>query len=192
MTTIDIMIDLETMGSGPDAAIVSIGACAMSVERGIYSQFYSPVSLKSSVKHGGRIDADTVLWWLRQSEAARASLTDPAAPPTHIIQALGDLSDWMGSLAPEVNDRRVWGNGADFDLPILASAYRGIGEAAPWPYFGSRCFRTIKNLHRHIPAPARHGTHHQALDDAVHQAEHWLAIMRSIPITATTPQAVQE
>ena len=46
----DVMLDLETMGTGPDAAIVAIGAIAFDVHtRTIGPSFYIPVELRSSV-----------------------------------------------------------------------------------------------------------------------------------------------
>ena len=83
-----VMLDLETMGTGPTAAITAIGAVAFSVEAGITDTFYKKVDLESSVRNGGTMDPGTVIWWLGQSDAARkemaalrksAKAPDPAA-----------------------------------------------------------------------------------------------------------------
>ena len=66
---LDIMLDLETMGTGTQAAIVAIGAVEFDLEKGILGEeFYRTVDLSSSISCGGIIDADTVLWWMQQSE----------------------------------------------------------------------------------------------------------------------------
>lgn len=71
----DVMLDLETMGQGPDAAIVAIGAVSFDLEAGkLGSEFYTVVDLTSSVEAGGKMDPSTVLWWLQQSEQARSEL----------------------------------------------------------------------------------------------------------------------
>mgnify|MGYP006408929027 CR=1 FL=1 len=68
-----IMIDLETMGTRPDAPIISIGAVAFDAN-GPLDSFYAGVNLGSSVNSGAKIDASTVLWWMQQSDEARAAL----------------------------------------------------------------------------------------------------------------------
>jgi len=76
----------------------------------------------------------------------------------------------------------VWGNGADFDLPILAAAYKAAGGPPPWKPYNGRCYRTLKNLAPSIKLE-RQGTHHQALDDAVCQAKHLIKIVEHLGIT---------
>lgn len=46
-----IMLDLETMGKGPEAAIVSIGAVEVLVDEGTLGrEFYAPVDLQSAME----------------------------------------------------------------------------------------------------------------------------------------------
>ncbi|WP_323116142.1 3'-5' exonuclease, partial [Klebsiella variicola] len=65
-----LMIDLETMGNKPDSAIVAIAAVPFDMISGVTDDalFCEVVDLRSSEKYGGSIDADTVLWWLGQSD----------------------------------------------------------------------------------------------------------------------------
>ena len=74
---------------------------------------------------------------------------------------------------------RHQGNGADFDLPILAAAYAAVGLSVPWKPYNGRCYRTLKNL-APVVKLARPGTHHNALDDARTQAVHAIKLMRHI------------
>ena len=164
------MLDLETMGSGNSAAIVSIGAVAMDLEKlELGAEFYCVVDLRSSVSHGGTVDADTVKWWLRQEEGARAMLfLDQQTLP----RALEALTAFFGG---DRNGVIVWGNGATFDNVILRSAYRGCGMAEPWNYKNDLCFRTLRRL---FPVPYEHqGTKHNAADDARAQARAMLKIV---------------
>ena len=169
----DIMIDLETMGSGPEAAIIAIGGVAMDLEEGqLGNHFYLVVDLESSVAAGGVMDPATVTWWLRQSEAAR-SLFLESTTTVSIRAALKALSDWI---AAQGDAPRIWGNGSSFDNVILASAYRRMGMPVPWRYLDERCYRTVKALHPHIQL-VRQGTHHNALHDALDQAKHLVRIL---------------
>lgn len=170
----DVMLDLETMGSSPNAAIVAIGAVAFSIEaRAIGSKFYKLVDLTTAVECGGQMDAATVMWWVQQKEAARIALVADAA--THIRGALDMFADWL-QVTVVGAEPRVWGNGAAFDNVILASAYRNAGKPQPWKHWNDRCYRTVKALFPAVKLE-RSGTHHIAVDDAESQARHLIAML---------------
>lgn len=170
----NVMVDLETLGNGSSAVIVSIGACKFDVLTGIADEtFYAVVDPETCVAAGMQMDTSTVVWWMSQREEARKVFSDPAAVP--IEDALHSFSAWY----PE--GAALWGNGASFDNTILASAYRLTGLQAPWKFWDDRCYRTLKNL-----SPAIHyervGTHHNALDDALSQAGHAIKILKALGI----------
>ena len=170
----DVMLDLETMGNGPNAAIVAIGAVAFDIEAGtIGSKFYKLVDLTTAVQCGGVMDAETVMWWVKQGEGARLGLVADAA--MHIRGALDAFADWLATTANGAQPR-VWGNGAAFDNVILASAYRNAGKTVPWQHWNDRCYRTIKAQFPAIKLQ-RVGTHHIAVDDAQSQAQHLISML---------------
>jgi len=164
-----VMLDLETMGTGPTAAIASIGAVAFDLDNGLTRQFYRRVDLQSCVTAGLTMDASTVLWWMRQGDAARSELQLEAVD---LMPALGEFREWFPVRA------KLWGNGATFDNVIMRSAYTAMDMTAPWEYWDDRCLRTLRDLRPDIPRPKPELAHH-ALSDAVAQAEHALAIMRA-------------
>jgi exodeoxyribonuclease VIII len=176
----DIMLDLETMGTGPSAAIIAIGAVAFDLEAGTLGErFYEVVDLASSVAQGGVMDAATVLWWLGQSEEARDALRAPGMP---LPDALLQFSRWMG-LNANLKEVRIWGNGAAFDNVVLASAYDRAGIVRPWAFWNDRCYRTVKALHPEVKMN-RAGTHHHALDDAQDQARHLIQMLRAAEVAS--------
>ena len=90
---IDIMLDLETLGKLPDAAIIAIGAVHFDLETSaIQSRFYTVVDLESSVDSGGIMDASTVLWWLQQNEEARKALTEPGKSQLTALHEFADCA----------------------------------------------------------------------------------------------------
>lgn len=174
----DLMVDLETLGTESNAAIISIGAVMFDFEKGLGDTFYRVVNIESSLAHGGAISGSTIRWWMTQSEEARNVFKERTQG---IGIVLGEFSAWL-SLQASSNliDRdniRVWGNGATFDNVILTNAYKQIGEKRPWSYRGDMCYRTIKNLFPGVEVE-RVGTHHNALDDAIYQANHLIAIAK--------------
>ena len=175
-----VMLDLETMGTGSNAAIVAIGAVEFDLNTlTIGESFYRKVDLQSSVESGGAIDASTVLWWMKQSDEVRRALYEDTEDCMVTLQA---FLDWM----IDHEAVYVWGNGAGFDNVILREAYKRLDVIEPWLFYNDRCYRTIKALRPDIKME-RVGTHHSAIDDARSQALHLLEIVRAIRNGSTAP-----
>lgn len=160
----DVMVDLETLGNGPNSVITAIGAVKFDM-LGLGGEYYHIVDAQSCVDAGLQMDVSTVMWWMRQSEAARAELVREGLP---LSIALQKFTGWLG---PNADSIRVWGNGASFDNVILGNAYRKTGLEQPWKFYNDRCYRTVKNMYPLIELE-RTGTAHNALDDAKTQAAH--------------------
>lgn len=187
----DLMIDLETLATTADAVIMSIGAVPFDLEAGTVSEegYYVSVSVESNLDYRRRISEDTLIWWMKQEAAARNVFMEPKIA---LPEALIGLSEFIGDNSP-----RVWSNGADFDVPMLAHAFTQQNMEVPWNRWDSRCFRTYKNLPgaKTVPAPAS-GVKHNALSDAYNQAQHVVAIHKALfsptPVTKTTSKKVKQ
>lgn len=177
------MLDLETLSTCSEAVILSIGACEFNDEQ-VTNVFYSPINIDSQLEVNRKIDGSTLCWWMRQSDEARdvfEELGDVKSSNISLTNALKEFDNWLGV---EGLDSVIWGNGSDFDNTILTSAYRSVGMDVPWAFWNNRCYRTINNL---FPLEIkRTGVQYNALDDAVTQAEHLIAICKNynIPLLA--------
>jgi exodeoxyribonuclease VIII len=161
----NIMVDLETLGTRSTSIILSIGACRVT-DGEPSDPFYRVISVPSCRDAGLTSDASTERWWNQQNDEARRVFTDPSVT---LIQALSDFSTYIRGFGSR--SVRLWGNGSDFDNVILANAYSAVGSQIPWMFYHNRCFRTVRKLiGAQIKEPSREGTHHNALDDAMHQA----------------------
>lgn len=169
----NIMVDLETLGNGSNAVIIAIGAVQFD-HTGLGQEFYTAVDPQSCVDVGMEIDVSTIMWWMKQSDAARSAFDRTGAP---ILEALLSFSDYVRDSAGK--GAEVWGNGATFDNVILSNAYRAVGVDKPWAYWADRCYRTMKNMYPLI-TQERVGTAHNALDDAIYQAAHMSQILACI------------
>jgi DNA polymerase III epsilon subunit-like protein len=170
------MLDTETMGTGSYAAMVSLGAVRFdpngkSVD--ITDSFYTAITLKSSMKAGLRVDADTIEWWL-DPERAAARDAFLSVNKVDLDEALLGFSEWYG----DDDTVPVWGNGATFDNVILSNAYQAVGIDRPWGYRADRCFRTIVNIVQPPVKKPPYGVSHHALDDAIAQALYLQKIVR--------------
>ena len=166
------MIDLETMSTEPNAAIVAIGAVIVDFEsNSLGEEFYRRISLKSSVLSGGVIDPDTVVWWLKQGRLARREIYSASATIEKSCASFLKFVERNG----DVNTAKVWGDGASFDNVILSATFQRLRLSEPWKYWNDRCYRTVKNMYPDIKSN-NEGTEHNALDDAKAQANKLLGI----------------
>lgn len=163
-----IMLDLETMGSGPNSAIVAIGAVRFNAES-VLDKFSINIDLKSCTDIGLKIDSETVIWWLEQSKEAQNLLVDGMI--SSISLALKSFNDWIGENA------EIWGHGAGFDNVILRQACKAARVIPAWNYRSDRCYRTIAALYPDIKR-VNIGTYHRAIDDAESQALHLIEICK--------------
>jgi hypothetical protein len=168
----DVMIDIETLGTAPGAAILSIGAVLFG-PAGLGDTFYAPVLLQSCTAVGLTIDAATVGWWFTQSEEARAAAFRPDAAT--LPEVLLAFSCWFAARGV----KRPWCHGATFDVPLLDAAYKTCGMTSPWDFWSVRDTRTLYDL-AGITVDRNSGVHHNALDDAKAQAEAAIAALRIV------------
>ncbi|HBW4601563.1 TPA: 3'-5' exoribonuclease [Klebsiella pneumoniae] len=186
----NLMIDLETMGNKPNAPIVAIGAVFFEPQSGeLGAEFYLAVNLSSAMDQGATPDGDTILWWLKQSSEARATIC--IDDTRHIAGALSELSSFISRNSDNPNYLKVWGNGSNFDNVILRSAYDRAGHICPWQFWNDCDVRTMVLLGKQLGFDPKHnmpfdGVAHNALADARHQAKYVSAIWQKLlPATST-------
>ena len=191
--SINITIDLETVSLKSDAAICSIAAQMfdpMALLNNPYSlpfppvknspspQFEAVVNVASCITAGLDVDKATCRWWSERSDEAKASIL---ATPVLLASALEELSNWLDLLRSHFDgELKIWCQGTDFDIPILANAYRACGLPLPWRHTDVRDARTYVLEHLEdlfgpeekpydrIPAmpDGEEWVHHSALSDA--------------------------
>jgi 3'-5' exoribonuclease Rv2179c-like domain len=174
-----IMLDIETLGTGHDAAIVQIGACRFDLD-GTRNEFTCHVSLTSADL--GIIDGSTVGWWMTQDDAARRSVFAPEGGGASLESALRAFFEWCRK-APITE---VWANAPTFDCALVRDAARrtaldaGNVYVVPWSFREERCYRTLYAIaggERAVPTVA-----HDALADAVAQATYAAAALRRLGV----------
>lgn len=160
-----IMLDIETLDTSPSAVILSIGAVKFdpTTESPLGDKFYEVINVQSNLDAGRTISGDTLSWWMKQDDDARAVFN---APRISLEEALTKFMEYF-----DHPDYQVWGNGADFDNVIVQNALNARGWKTPWKYFNNRCYRTLKNMPG-TPKMAAFAGKHNALVDACAQALH--------------------
>lgn len=163
----DIMIDLETLSTRPNAVILQIGAVAFdpSMYGRVGPSFAVNVDIQSCLDMGLVISGDTLMWWMDEDRKRALQSIVAGYPPRHLAGALDLFNDWVRSLEFDA----VWANGAAFDFPIIENAYRATGLAAPWTHRQVRDMRTLRALYPDIDR-VEPTLPHNAVSDARAQA----------------------
>lgn len=159
-----VVVDLETLGVGANAVVAALGATLWRVGYGEVDALYVRIDLDQP---GRAFDASTVAWWMRRAmEGAGAAYEVVDDDRIDLSRALLRFAAFL----PEGVD--VWARGTDFDLAILAHAYRAMRMDAPWDFWRARDVRTAVAVAKTLGVDVKRGkSPHNALADARLDAE---------------------
>lgn len=134
---IAMMIDIETLSLSPNAYVTQVGVCIANTELREYLML--PENFWVSEYQPGKMNFDTVSWWMAQDRKAAESVFKKDAErvtPKEIFETL----EYHVSLYPGMT---IWGSPAMFDLPILTTFF---GDRKPWVYNMERDMMTLYKL----------------------------------------------
>lgn len=181
------MLDLETLSTDNDAVILQIGAVVFDPVKMILAErFVTTISIQSCLDAGLTVSGNTMAFWFGE-DLVKARKTVLQQQQTlgwaleafrgWVFQVAGDDADDHGEAPSAI----LWAGPARFDLGILRNAYEVLHCIAPWSFRNERCYTTLRHLRpgieRIIPIIA-----HDALCDAMAQAEHAVLLLRAIEL----------
>ena len=166
----DIMIDFETLATGTQPTILTMGACKFDplgneLTNPDMEVFYVRIDLESQEAIGREVNEDTIAWWANQSKEAQEEALGDGTPdnPRYTIQEAFDrLYKFCWGA------KRIWSNGATADVVWSETAFRQVNKAIPWKFYEIRDVRTAFDIGINPNMPPV--TSHHALEDAVNQA----------------------
>ncbi len=133
MEKLNVMLDIETLGTGVNCVVLSVAAIQFDNKGKLYNKYNVSLNIDQQQRLGRNVDSSTIEWWLKQKpEIFRAQLQNPI-----------ELGVALTELAKITKGHYIWSNGASFDIPIVASLYRQLGIDIPWNFWDERCARTI-------------------------------------------------
>lgn len=166
-----LVLDLETLGTGDNAAVVSIGAAFVNGPSAVWR-----IMPMEAMSHG-QVTQSTLDWWQKQCPAAREELTGVLSTE----QAVRGLRDW--ALANGFGrSSTIWGKGPSFDCVILKNAMTRAGVPVFWQFWQERCVRTILQMVPEANELQFEGTPHKAEDDARHEARQVGMALRKVGV----------
>lgn len=190
MTEKAAILDLETGGTRPGDAIFSIGAVCVDLDTGDVTEFfYRVIDIASAEKHG-LLTVDTMLWWGKQTESARAEVFEKdKSVVVDLFDAVSDFATWYQT----AECTTIWGNGATFDISMLEHFYLKFEIPRPWNHWDIRDVRTLVHLvgREYRNQCEFEGIAHHALHDAAHEAKYtsamWQRARKGLEILPNDP-----
>lgn len=174
-----IMLDIETMGSQSNSAIVSIGAVKFDLRTGNMGEsFYELVDLQSCLDVGLQVNGGTIKCWFQKNEAARNEIS-LNENKLEISNALCKFSEFCSK------DHTIWANSPRFDCGIMQDAYNMTSLEIPWDFRKERDVRTLVSFNPEIKKEMVEnwdGVLHNPVDDCRLQISYCCEIMAQIKI----------
>ena len=162
------MIDLETLGTNDNSPVISIGAVFFNHVTGeLGEKFYIVLDVEQQISSRKRlVDGSTIKWWMGQENAAQKVFKENFKDTT------AGLLEFKHFVIKHAGDSaKPWGNGSTFDITIIESLMKDYGIDIPWKFRNVRDLRTFHEFIYNGKDMERKGTYHNALDDAIYQAE---------------------
>lgn len=174
-----IMFDIETLDNKNTSCILSIAAVEFNLHTGdIGDTLHIRVDLQSCLNEGLTIGADTIMWWMQQSDEARKRIYEQNGE--ELETALEKVYKFVNSCGEKVC---VWGNGATFDISILENAFYKFFTELPWKFYNVRDVRTIVDINPKIKKECVfEGVKHDAIDDCKHQIKYLCDTYKTIKV----------
>ena len=168
---LDIMIDIETLGTRNDSVITQIGACYFNRDTGeIGDKCTLNVEINSCLERGLTVTGGSIKFWLERKENATF-----LKKPMSLTKALSYFGTFINKKLP------IWYH-ATFDPIILASAYQAVGQGVPYSYRNLRDIRTLVDLAgiKYKKDKNEDPKSHDALDDCLYQVKYCVECFKAL------------
>lgn len=172
-------IDMETLSTEHNAALLSIGAVIHDFGTGQQvDTFYANITPESSIAAGLDVSESTKAWWAKQGQAAQDVLSVDQRPLRDVLIEFGM---WLAGHGVQY----AIGNGPRADNQWLESACKAVGMQSPIKYWGDLDMRTLTFIGTHILGLDHwhntfKGVKHNALHDAINEAEFCNAVFQKL------------
>lgn len=143
----DIMVDIETLGTGEGATIFQIAAMSFDITTG---EVIDSINLIGDIEkyHSLSVDGSTLKWWLNTNKELLTDLLNKGTITEY--EMAQSFSNWLykqGYPDEDMKEVYLWGNGILFDNAKLQKYLVEIGNLKyPIYYRNDRDVRTLLEL----------------------------------------------
>lgn len=173
---VDIMTDIETLGTKPNSTVFQVSAVAFDITTGLARDSFNQIIDVS--KEDLIADGNTIKWWLNtDKELLTKLINNENALSSKIV--FENFRNWILSQAEDSKNICLWGNGIKFDNVMIDAQMRKYDLEYPIFYRNDRDVRTILELasfksnltEEQIKqlATNKNETKHDAFDDCIYQ-----------------------
>lgn len=142
---VDVMVDIETLGTKEGATIFQIAAVSFDITTG---ETLASIDLIGDIATYRElaVDGATLKWWLSTDAELFAQLLHKGGLSEK--QMLTQFHEWLTSQG-DMKNVYLWGNGILFDNAKIQHAFTKFGLSYPISYKNDRDVRTILELASH-------------------------------------------
>lgn len=185
---LSMMVDVETLGNESTPVVIQIAAVIFDVHTGeTFETFNMMIDPKSSVKHGLKITASTMEFWLKQEKDAIEKVVFKAIlEGQELTVVLDAFTAWIEQVKKthKVKSVKWYGNGDDWSW--VASNYYATNREMPIPFWDSLDVRTPVEWGLEIfgddfnpkKTTVFDGIRHDAISDCLHQIKYLVTIFQ--------------
>lgn len=141
-----VMLDIETLSTFPNAAVIAFAAVVRDDSNPKHPQARAWFIDQDFVI--GHQDSATLEWWASQRKEVRSVVFGGNQIPREAFQELNGFlaSNGVNPLVYEQDSDayRIYASPAMFDLPIMRHQYQQLGLAPAWHWRAERCLSTLK------------------------------------------------
>lgn len=142
---VDIMVDLETLGTKSDSTIIQISAIAFDIKTGEYFDTFNQIADISKNTLPLKVTGSTLQWWVNTNKELFADILNGGHVSSE--QVLRNFNDWITSLhLAGVENIFLWGNGILFDNVMIRHQFENVDFEYPIFYRNDRDLRTLVEL----------------------------------------------
>lgn len=140
---IDVMVDIETLGTKADSTIIQISAIAFDIKTGEHiSKFNKIADISKNEDYEMNVTGGTLVWWLNTNKELLTDLLNKGKGSSY--ELLQRFHSWLDDFSSM--DIHLWGNGILFDNKMIQHQLESIGLDYPIKYKHDRDVRTIVDL----------------------------------------------
>lgn len=175
----DLMIDIETMGTGNNAVMIQLAGVFFNKDTGeTGDEFCMGIDVKSCLDWGFVTTQETIDWWANQDQNILRHIQETAYPVDHVIEWFYDF------YKNTKGDIKIWSH-ATFDFVIVQNYLAKIGKHMV--HKNARDIRTLVDLSGiDLKKYDWKMKTHDALDDCKFQIKYCVDAMKLIKDMGST------
>ena len=161
-------IDTETLALSANAVVLQIAIVAFNPWGNPAADKRGPsmcinLDIDMQIDMGREVHGDTVLWWMRQGQAAREIQYGTEYERKGLWSPMQDIKNFV--LKHGTPGATIWGDRV-IDMGNVASLMKQTSTDLPWKHSQEREYRNLWNMHPDVPRLPFLGIEHHALHDA--------------------------